>query len=452
MKEIFFEISKYLFVFLMMYYVYASYRGAILHNEIKRRRIYKIQNVIMFIVHFIGYLILYLQEEDINVALIYAGQFIFFIILIGVYDTLYPKASRLLINNMCMLMVIGFIMLSRLSFDRAMKQFLIAIAGTVITFFVPWMLKKIRSFRNFAWLYCISGLALLFSLLLGTKIFGANLVLTIGSVSVQPAEFVKILYVMFVASMFNKSSELKQIIITSIFAAVHVLLLVVSNDLGTALIFFIVYLMMLYEATKKEFYLIGGLLAGSLASCIAYQLFSHVRTRVLVWLDPWTYIDNQGYQITQSLFSIGMGSWFGVGLSQGMPYKIPVAEKDFMFSAVSEEFGVVFAFCIILICLNCFILMMNIASLCKTEFYRLIAIGLAVTYGFQVFLTIGGVMKLIPLTGVTLPFISYGGSSIISSLFIFAIINGMYIMRQDEGESNESEKKSGKEKKEKVKS
>ncbi|SEW28320.1 FtsW/RodA/SpoVE family cell cycle protein [[Clostridium] fimetarium] len=444
MKEIFFELSKYIFAFLLMYYTYASYRGSTIHNENKRRYIYKLQNFIMFTFHFMGYLILYLQEENIDYAILYLEQFVFLFVIIAIYDNVYPKASRLLINNMCMLMSIGFIMLARLSYDKCVKQFMIAVAGTIIAFFIPWLLKKVRSFRRFAWLYCIVGLALLVSVLLGSRIFGANLVLTIGVVSVQPAEFVKIIFVMFIASMFNKSTDFKQIVITTVVAGAHVLILVASNDLGAALIFFVVYLMMLYEATKKTMYLLGGLVAGSVSACVAYELFSHVRTRVLIWLDPWTYIDDQGYQITQSLFSIGMGSWFGVGLCSGMPYKIPVAEKDFMFSAITEEFGVVFSVCIILICLNCLMLMMNIASMCKTNFYRLVAVGLAVTYGFQVFLTVGGVMKLIPLTGVTLPFVSYGGSSMISSIILFAIINGMYIMRQDEGESNEADKKTGK--------
>lgn len=440
MKNLLFELSKYIFTFFAAYYTYVSYRGATVKNEEKRKRIYHVQNMLMFLIHFLGYLILFLQEDNIDYAVLYIAQFVFFFVIIVVYDTVYPKASRLLVNNMCMLMAIGFIMLTRLSYDKCIKQFAIAAAGTVISFFVPWMIKKIRSFRNFAWLYCGIGIALLISVLLGSKIFGANLVLTIGPVSVQPTEFVKIIYVMFIASMFNKSTEFRQIVITTIAAAVHVMILVVSNDLGAALIFFIVYLMMLYIATGNPFYIAGGLFAGSAAACLAYKLFSHVRTRVEVWLDPWSCIDDKGYQIAQSLFSIGMGSWFGVGLCQGLPNKIPVAEKDFMFSAITEEFGIIFAICIILICLCCLILMMNIASMCRTLFYRLVAVGMGVTYGFQVFLTIGGVIKLIPLTGVTLPFVSYGGSSMISTLMLFAIINGMYIMRQDEGESNEAGK------------
>ena len=133
-----------------------------------------------------------------------------------------------------------------------------------------------------------------------------------------------------------------------------------------------------------------------------------------------------------------MGSWFGYGLGQGMPEKIPVAEKDFMFSAITEEFGIIFAISLILICLDNLIIMMKIASRCNTLFYRLVAVGLGVTYGFQVFLTIGGAIKLVPMTGVTLPFVSYGGSSILSSLIVFALINGMYNMRQNEVLSNEA--------------
>ena len=273
-----------------------------------------------------------------------------------------------------------------------------------------------------------------YGICIGNKIYGANLVLTLGPVSVQPAEFVKILYVMFVASMFNKATTFRQTAIVTVFAALHVIILVLSTDLGAALIFFVVYLSMMYIATKNVLYTGAGLAAGGVAGILAYKLFSHVRKRFIVWKDPWSNIDGSGFQICQSLFSIGMGSWFGYGFCQGMPEKIPVAEKDFMFAAVTEEFGLIFSIAMLLVCLNNLILMMNIASRCKTLFYRLVAVGLGVTYGFQVFLTVGGAIKLIPMTGVTLPFVSYGGSSIISSLVMFSLINGMYNMRHDEGE------------------
>jgi cell division protein FtsW (lipid II flippase) len=127
-----------------------------------------------------------------------------------------------------------------------------------------------------------------------------------------------------------------------------------------------------------------------------------------------------------------MGSWFGVGLNQGMPYKIPYVEMDFVFSAICEEMGILFGICVVLICMNTFMIMMDVGMKSKGRFYKLLAVGLAAAYGFQIFLTIGGGIKLIPLTGVTLPLISYGGSSAFSTLILFSVIQGLYVLRMDE--------------------
>ena len=224
--------------------------------------------------------------------------------------------------------------------------------------------------------------------------------------------------------------------ITTVIAAVHVLILVASRDLGGALIFFVTYLLMLYVATRKIFYLAGGVLAGSIAAVVAYYLFAHVRVRVLAWSDPLSVIENEGFQICQSLFAIGTGGWFGMGLYQGMPEKIPVVEQDFMFSAISEEMGGIFALCLLMVCVSCFLMFLNVAMQMKEQFYKLVALGLGIVYGFQVFLTVGGVTKFIPSTGVTLPLVSYGGSSLLATMIVFAIIQGLYILRQDEGKSN----------------
>ena len=143
-------------------------------------------------------------------------------------------------------------------------------------------------------------------------------------------------------------------------------------------------------------------------------------------------IDNEGYQICQSLFAIGTGGWFGAGLNQGQPEKIPVVEQDFVFSAISEELGGIFSLCLIMVCMSCFLMFLNIAMQLKDSYYKLVALGLGTTYGFQVFLTIGGVIKFIPSTGVTLPLVSYGGSSLFGTIIIFAIIQGFYISRESE--------------------
>jgi cell division protein FtsW (lipid II flippase) len=221
---------------------------------------------------------------------------------------------------------------------------------------------------------------------------------------------------------------------TTMVAAFHVIVLVFSKDLGSALIFFVVYVVMVFVATRNYFYLILGTLAGCGAGVIAAKIFSHVRVRIQAWRDPWSYIDGSGYQITQSLFAIGTGGWFGMGLYQGDPTAIPYVEADFIFSAIAEELGVFFSICLILVCVSCFIAFMNVAMRLKNEYYRLVAVGLAVTYIFQIFLTIGGGTRLIPLTGVTLPLVSYGGSSVLTTIIMFCIIQGLYCIRAEEGE------------------
>lgn len=237
------------------------------------------------------------------------------------------------------------------------------------------------------------------------------------------------------------SRSFKNVVITTVIAAVHVLILVASTDLGAALIIFVVYLTMLYVAARQPFYMAAGLAAGSAASVAAYHMFGHVRTRVLAWKDPFAAYDNGGYQVAQSLFAIGTGGWLGMGLCQGQPDTIPVAAEDFIFSAIAEELGIVFALCVTLICLSCYVMFLNIAMQLRDQFYKLVALGLGTCYIFQVFLTIGGVTKFIPSTGVTLPLVSYGGSSLLSTLIMFAIIQGLYILREDEEEKIERKKR-----------
>jgi cell division protein FtsW (lipid II flippase) len=312
------------------------------------------------------------------------------------------------------------------------------VAAAVVTLVLPFVIDRVWQLSKIPWVYGIGGILLLgIVCIAGTSSFGAQLSLGVGDFSIQPSEFVKISYVFFIATMFYRSTDFKTVIIVTAVAAVHVLILVISKDLGSALIFFVAYVFMLFVATGKWIYLLAGVGGGSLASLLAFQIFDHVKTRVLAWQNPWTDIAGKGYQITQSLFAIGTGGWFGMGLYRGMPKKIPVVEKDFIFSAISEELGAVFALCILFICLGCFLQFMMIASKMQAVFYKLIAFGLGTIYIFQVFLTVGGVTKFIPSTGVTLPLVSYGGSSILSTFIIFGIIQGLYILKRNEEEEYE---------------
>ena len=428
------EISKYLMMILFACYTYESFSALQRSGSPKRvQPILRRQLMFLFLIHLDAYLVIFVATGEVQMLGFYAMQVLLICAIQMIYRFLYKKAARLVTNHMCMLLVIGFIVLTRLDEAKAMRQFTLAVAATVVTLLVPFFIRHIHFLHKLPYLYAGIGIALLALVAVAGKTdYGAKLAFKFGSVSLQPSEFIKILFVFFVASMLYHSIEFKQVVITTVLAAAHVIILVLSRDLGSASIFFVTYLVLLYVATRDARYLGLGLGAGSLAAVVAYKLFSHVQARVIAWKDPLAVIDKQGYQVSQSLFAIGTGGWFGLGLFQGMPNKIPVADEDFVFAAISEELGGVFAICVILVCACCYLMFLNIAMQIHERFYKLIALGLGTTYGFQVFLTIGGVIKFIPSTGVTLPLVSYGGSSLLSTFIIFAVIQGLYIIREDE--------------------
>lgn len=344
----------------------------------------------------------------------------------------------LLLNNMCMLLSVGFIMLCRLDIKTATRQLLIASAASVIALVIPVMIRKMKFLSKLTWIYAGVGVILLGAVLvLAATSYGAKLSL----MGIQPSEAIKITFVFFMAAYLYRDITFKKVVIATVVAGMHVGILVLSRDLGSAVIFFAAYLVMIYVSTKKAAYLGLGLAAGSLGSVVAYFLFGHVRQRVSAWRDPMAVYQNEGYQIVQSLFAIGTGGWFGMGLCQGSPEVIPVVKNDFIFSAICEELGVIFAICLILVCMSFFLMIVNIALQIKNPFYKLIALGLGTEYAFQVFLTIGGATKFIPMTGVTLPLVSYGGSSVMSTILMLAIIQGLYILREDEDEEIERHRK-----------
>lgn len=430
MNQIIIQVSKYIILILIAIYTFQCFAVFRFANEYDRKGIYLRQIFFMILIHFFGFLSLYSNYGELKYFRAYLYEQLGILIILVLTRAIYPTANKLIINNMCMLLTIGLIILTRLSYDKAMKQFAIAIGSVVITAIVPYLISRITFFEKFKWVYAGVGLgSLLLVLIFSSVTYGSKINITIASYTFQPSEFVKIIFVFAIASMLSTSNGLKDILISALVAAAHVLVLVASKDLGSAIIFFIVYICMLFVATRNYFYLIGGLLSAAFGSVVGYKLFSHVRVRVLAFLDPIGNIDDAGYQISQSLFAIGTGGWIGMGLGQGAPSTIPVVAADFVFSAICEEFGVIFGMCVILICASNFIMFMNIAMRFKDKFFRLVALGLAVAYGFQVILTVGGVTKFIPLTGVTLPLISYGGTSVAVTCCVFAVIQGMYISR-----------------------
>ena len=434
-------ISKYtvtIMFALYTYYCFAAFRTGIKPN--RKAWMYRKQKALLYLILLNTNAVLLCVTMEPRVLVMAACEVIFISITTVIYSKIYEGASVAVVNNMCMLLGIGFVILTRLDVEKAIRQFVIAIVALLITVLIPVFISKLKFLNRLSFLYAVIGVLLLgLVAIAGTAEYGAKLNISLGPVSVQPSEFVKIIFVFFMAAILYDYSEVYELMYASVVELLHVGLLIASRDLGGAAIFLITYVCMLYVATRKVFVLVGGAGVAFAGGFFAYKLFSHVQNRVVAWLDPLSVIDDQGYQVSQSLFAIGTGGWFGSGLGEGLPTKIPVVSKDFIFAAISEELGGVFALCLIFVCISCLLMFFNISMSIHDEFYKLIALGLAVEYSTQVFITIGGVIKFIPSTGVTLPLVSYGGSSLLATMIVFAIIQGLYIKRNDEERNKEDE-------------
>lgn len=433
MTEAFTTISRFTLLLLLVIYMFDSF--AALKNEIRpirKKHLFHRMNLTQIFFCINANLVLYLNSQKVMYLILLLAEILFTQILQLIYKIFFPHCERILVNHMGMLLTIGFIIQSRLKVDTAIRQFVIASVSLVLTAFVPAIIRAVRDFSRFELIYAIFGIgSLLLVLLAGSWEEGAKLALRFGTFRIQPSELVKISFVLFLASGMEEArhsdQEKKILLVVSAIAFLHILILVASRDLGSAAILFVIYLILYYcYSGKFRILLLGGGGIG-LFLLLANKIFSHVHARIVAWLDPLSVVDTSGYQVSQGLFAMGTGGWFGSGLMQGMPDKVPVVTKDFIFAAIGEEFGGLFAVILIFIYLACFILMMNTAVRVREEYPRLISTGLAVCYGFQLFLSIGGVVKFIPSTGVTMQFISYGGSSLLSTMLMFSIIQGITI-------------------------
>ena len=421
------ELSNYILVVNMLLYVLTSFLLIPFEDSRRKRFALIMQNIFIFINHLTGGLVLLSVKMELKYFFLMLFQMIAIFSFLVLARAIYPKTNRLILNHTAMLLSISFVVLTRLSVTRSIRQLAIVSVSLIVALFVPLISGYFKLLRKCRYLFAVLGICILSSVLIaGSMTNGSKISFSVMGIAFQPSEFIKMSYAFFLAGMLYRAEKFRHIIISAILAAVHVLILVVSRDLGSALIYFTVYVVILYIATAKKRYLFLGLSGAVVASYVAYFLFSHIQVRVAAWLDPWADIDRKGYQIAQSLFAIGTGSWFGLGVGGGMPNTIPYVEQDFVFSAICEEFGVIYGIGLILVCLNLFMEMAHVAYLCKDRFLKLSAYALAVTYIFQLFLTIGGNIKFIPLTGVTLPLISYGGSSALATLLMLSIVQGIY--------------------------
>lgn len=430
-------LSKYFILILMAFYTVEAL--TVVFFKRKSNAVFIRQEIYLFFIQFFAYATICLKSGKIDYLFFYAILQLVIFSVIVLYQTIYPGIDKGLLNNMTLLLSLGFIILTRLDFSKAVKQLIIASVSLTLSFFVPTLIRHLSLLRRLKWLYVSLGLACLsVVLILGQVTNGSKIFYTVAGITIQPSEFVKVIFVFAVAALLYHKKRFSTYVVSAVIAALHVLILVASRDLGSALIFFVTYMAMLFVASKNYLYLAMGMLAGSGAAYAAGKLFTHVQVRVQAFLDPFSVIDKEGFQITQSLFAVACGGFFGTGLMKGVPEDIPYVESDFIFSAIAEEMGVIVAVCMLLVCVFCFLTFMKTAMVIQDSYYRLVAVGFGVMYIFQVFLTVGGGIKFIPLTGVTLPLVSYGGSSVLVSIVIFAIVQGIILRAKDEAD-NEAE-------------
>ena len=277
--------SNYIIVIMGVIYAITCFTVFLPSTEKRQVKRMDRQELFMFVFHFICYGVLFAKTLDTKIIFLYLAQVVFFKMLIFVYSRVYVDCSRILMNHTCFLLLIGFVMLTRLSFDKAVKQFIIAAATSLIVLFIPYFMEKAVWLKKLKWIYGLLGLIFLSSVfVIGTSQNGATNWISLGhGIALQPSEFVKISFIFFIAAMLTKAPNFKTMLLTSIFAACHVIILIGEKDLGGALIYFVVYVFLCYVATGRGIYLFGGIGAGTLAAKLAYMLFAHVRVRFIAW-------------------------------------------------------------------------------------------------------------------------------------------------------------------------
>jgi len=361
-----------------------------------------------------------------------------------------PYADPFLLPMAALLTAIGVTEIYRLDPTDAFRQTLwivVALVALVVTLFL--LRHDYRQLESYKYLFGIGAIALLVLPALpffGQSVNGARLWVHFGSLQFQPGELAKVFLIVFLAGYLREKREvlaqgrLKDFGPLLVIWGGAMLVLVETNDLGSALLYFGIFLAMLYIATARALFVAIGALLFVAGAAGVYHIVPHVRDRITIWLHPWTdhpvYCalngkllprqDCASYQLVKSLYSLSHGNWFGTGLGKGTfettaghPL-IPYLNTDFIYSALAQELGLVGAAALLLVYMLFVARGMRIAMLAQDGFSKLLAAGLTFAFALQTFIIVGGILRLIPLTGITLPFVSYGGSSVVANFVLLA--------------------------------
>lgn len=369
-----------------------------------------------------------------------------------------PNADPAILPIVFALSGIGIAFVTRLRPDLAVNQVMWLFIGIVLMVLTLVVVRHADVLARYKYTFMILGIVLLLSPMipgLGQEISGSRIWLGIGSFTFQPGEIAKICIVIFLASYLAQNREMLSIFTVRIgrfrvpdvatlaplliMFAISFAIVVFEKDLGSALVCFVLFLVMLYIASGKKLYLVVGFGLAAIGCVVLYSMFGHVQTRVNTWLDPFSDASGDGYQLCQTIYSLADGGMIGVGIGNGLAENIPVVESDFIFAAIAEETGLLGGAAVLLLYLSLCIRGFAVAARAKSDVSSFLAVGTTVTIVLQAFIIVGGVTRLIPLTGLTLPFISQGGSSLLASF----IGIGLLLRCGDEGTGIETEMADG---------
>ncbi|MBK5211116.1 MAG: FtsW/RodA/SpoVE family cell cycle protein [Coriobacteriia bacterium] len=349
------------------------------------------------------------------------------------------NADPVLLPVAFVLSSIGIAFITRLTPEKAFTQIAWLFIGVVALIAILAAIPSLERVGNYKYTLMVVGIVLMvLPALIGREINGSKLWIRLGSLSIQPGEIARVLIILFMASYLSENREMLTVSTRRILRipmpelrtlgpllfmwAISFLVMVAEKDLGSSLLFFGIFLIMLYVATGRPSYVAIGLVLFSGGATLAYKMFTHVQTRVDIWLHPFQDAAGKGYQLVQSIFAFADGGFIGRGIGAGLPTRIPFVDTDFIFAAIGEELGLLGA-CAVIICFLVVIYRgISIASRAKSDMASFTAVGLTASLGLQVFVIVGGVTGLIPLTGITLPFISRGGSSMLSTFMLLALL------------------------------
>ena len=328
---------------------------------------------------------------------------------------------------------VGVVVLYTVSPARGARQAVFYALGLAVMLVMSEIVFHVHHFRALTLLGMVLGIgALVLPLAFGEWNNGAKNWVKVPLLgSFQPSEIVKLSVVLALAYFFSAHRTVWQMMPALVFAAACLLLLMMQRDLGTALIYYLTTLVLFYVACGNVPLTVVGLGGGVGAAVLGYQMFAHVKVRVAMWRNPWSDPTDKGYQIIQALLAIGSGGLFGVGLGQGTPEKIPAYYNDFIFAVICEQLGQVFGVLLLAVYVLLILRGVTVVARARRSFEMLLGCGVLAMLGIQTFMIVAGVIKMIPLTGVTMPFLSYGGSSLLSCMAMIGILHGASARAQE---------------------